>query len=186
MLGPLLIAAALSGGTVFAGDEPIALQLNAPFNDLFAHARGNDEYPVRGTLSFDDEGERVTIDGVKITVRGNTSKQESECPFPKLKIEFPNGAPKTKLFGTSSIKIGTHCGDTADELSGKFGRLANQNSPRREVFVYRLLAAVGVATLKARPATMTYVIRIRRLQALHPQRSVSFAMRCCSKAPMTR
>jgi hypothetical protein len=157
VLGLLLLLAA---SALFTSDEPVALQLNAPFNDLFDRARENDAYAVRGTLSYTDEGRLVTIDGVKISIRGNTSKRESECAFPKLKVEFPDHArPSSPLFaGAGSIKIGTHCGEaTEDQLTPKFGRLANELSPLREAFVYRLLAVVGVPTLKARPATITYV-----------------------------
>jgi hypothetical protein len=42
-------------------------------------------------------------------------------------------------------------------VSIKYGRLANELSPLREAFVYRLLDVAGVATLKARPARVTYV-----------------------------
>jgi hypothetical protein len=39
----------------------------------------------------------------------------------------------------------------------KYGRVANETSPQREAFVYRLLDVMGVPTLKARPARITYV-----------------------------
>src|SRR5205823_7793661 len=44
-----------------------------------------------------------------------------------------------------------------EERTPKFGRLANERSPVREAFVYRLLDAAGVATLRARPARVSYV-----------------------------
>jgi hypothetical protein len=154
----LLLVAALSSSPLFAGGEPLVLQLDAPFNDLFEHAR-DDDYAVTGTLRIPGDGRLVTVDGVRITVRGHTSKREGECAFPKLKIDFPDeGRPTTGLFaGLSSIKIGTHCGEAAaDHLTPRFGRLANERSPFREAFVYRLLAALEVPTLLARPAKVTY------------------------------
>jgi hypothetical protein len=161
VLGTLALLAALSTSTLFSSDDPLPFELSAPFNDLFDHARNDTsgEHAVRGSLTFVDQGRAVTISGVKITLRGHTSRRESECAFPKLKVEFPAGArPASPLFrGLNSIKIGTHCGEAArDELTPRFGRLANERSVGREVFVYRLLAATGVPTFRARLARITY------------------------------
>ena len=71
---------------------------------------------------------------VAVSVRGHTSRRETECTFPKLKL---------KLKEAGSIKIGTHCGEAADEqLIPKYGRLSNEKSPHREALVYDLLRAV--------------------------------------------
>jgi hypothetical protein len=132
----------------FRGRQPLALRLEAPFNDLFAHAQ-QDGYVVRGTLGWSDgAGQPQQLGRVKIAVRGHTSRRESECPFPKLKVSWAEG----------TIKIGTHCGEAdGDAITPKFGRLPNQLSPVREAFVYHLLDLVGVPTLRARVAEITYV-----------------------------
>jgi hypothetical protein len=172
LLGAVTFAAALSlfsrataqpapdGAPLFSSYEPLVLQIKAPLNDLFDHARTNDHYTVAGTLSYTDGGQEVSIDGVTISLRGHTSKGENECAFPKLKVQLPagGGAARPPLAGVTSLKIGTHCGE-ADEahLSAKYGRMSNEQSPLREAFVYRLLEAVGVPALKARPARITYV-----------------------------
>ena len=40
------------------------------------------------------------------------------------------------------LRIGTHCGENeGEQLTSKFGRLANEKSPLREAFVYHLLDA---------------------------------------------
>jgi hypothetical protein len=157
VLATFLLVAALSSSPVFAGVEPLQLQLDAPFNDLFDHA-SDDNYAVKGSMRVLDEGRLIAVDGVRITLRGHTSKRESECSFPKLKVDFPDARPMPAVFaGLSSVKIGTHCGEAAaDQLTRRFGRLANQRSPFREAFVYRLLAALEVPTLEARPARITY------------------------------
>ena len=114
--------------------------------------------PSPCTLSYAAEGGTVTIDGVRVSVRGHTSRNEHECAFPKLKLALPAGASAGPLLqGLHSIKIGTHCGEAGeDEVSVSSGRLANELSPLREAFVYRLLDALDVPTLKARPARVTY------------------------------
>jgi hypothetical protein len=159
-LGPLATAATdRSPNALFSSYDVLPLQLEAPFNDLFAHARVDEEYAVTGTLSYTHGGRGVRVDGVKVSVRGNTSRRETECAFPKLKVLLPANADAGPLLaGVASLKIGTHCGESPeDTLTPKYGRLSNERSPLREAFVYRLLDAVGVPTLKARPARVTYV-----------------------------
>jgi hypothetical protein len=157
----LVVAATVAVSSLFSSFDRLTIELKAPFNDLFDHARTDETYGVGGTLTYRDNGRPVTIEGVTITVRGNTSRRESECAFPKLKVQLPDASARgaAPLFdGLRSIKIGTHCGEAPDEgVTVKYGRLPNEHSPARELFVYRLLEALGVPTLKARGATIAYV-----------------------------
>ena len=158
MIARIVAAAVLSASPLFSSYDVVPLELKAPFNDLFDRGRTDAKYAVIGTLSYEARGQRVTVDGVRITLRGNTSRRDTECAFPKLKVQFPKGHRPEAFGGLGSIKIGTHCGEAPDEgVTVKFGRLPNEHSPVREVFVYRLLETLGVPTLKARPAAITYV-----------------------------
>lgn len=143
---PRLLYALFAGALLtnwFASSEPLALRVEAPLGDLFTHAQ-QDGYAVRGTLTVGD----TRVDDVKVTVRGHTSRRETECTFPKLKLAWAD----------ASLKLGTHCGESTDNsVTAKFGRLPNERSPWREVFVYDLLDALGVPTLHARRARVTYV-----------------------------
>lgn len=131
----------------FGPTEPMSIRLDAPFTNLFAHAQ-QEGYAVHGALTYRDRGREVRVDDVTITVRGHTSRRESECSFPKLKVAWAK----------ESMKIGTHCGDAPDDaVTERFGRLANERSPIREAFVYRLLQALEVPSLLARTARATYV-----------------------------
>jgi hypothetical protein len=152
-------AGAQSSSPLFSTYDLLPLELEAPFNDLFARSRTNDTYGVTGKLSYTDDGREVVVDGVKVTVRGNTSRRESECAFPKLKVQLPANAAAGPLGAAgTSLKLGTHCGEGADDKpTVKYGRLPNERSPLREAFVYRLLESIGVPTLKARPARVSYV-----------------------------
>jgi len=132
---------------IFSTYEPLVLRLEAPLDDLFAHAQ-QANYSVHGALTYQDRRREVRVPDVKVSVRGNSSRNASECTFPKLKLEWPS----------ASLKIGTHCGESTDgSLTAKFGRLPNERSPRREAFVYQLLDELQVPSLKARPARITYV-----------------------------
>jgi hypothetical protein len=145
---------------LFSRYEAVELRLTAPFADLLAKSDATSDYAVDGTLTYTaDDGREVTIDGIHVSVRGNTSRQDTECTFPKLKLHFPKspGLDASIFKGAERLKIGTHCGEEADEqLSHKYGRLANEHAVTREAFVYRLLDVLGVASLKARPARITY------------------------------
>jgi len=139
------------------GDSTATLTLEAPLKDLFERGAEDENVAVPGTVTYKDaSGKDVVFRDVRVSVRGHTSRREAECTFPKLKLKF---ADKT------SLKIGTHCGEsTGETLSTKYGRLANELSPRREALVYRLLHAVEAPTLRARPARITYVDGGRRLE----------------------
>src|SRR4051812_44467693 len=77
-------------GPLFASAEPIELTLEAPLQQLFDKGIDDDKFSVRGALSYRDAatGANVVVRGVDVSVRGHTSKRETECSFPKLKITF--------------------------------------------------------------------------------------------------
>src|SRR3954468_6774361 len=133
------------------GDTPVALTLEAPLKELFEKGAEDENFTVSGTLRYKDSssGADVELRGLEVSVRGHTSRRETECTFPKLKL---------KLKGAGSIKIGTHCGESPDaQLTTKYGRLANEKSPHREALAYQMLAAAGAPTLRTRAARVTYV-----------------------------
>jgi len=133
------------------GRDIVQLTLEAPLQQLFERGQSDETVKVPGTLTYKDAktGETMALRDVEISMRGHSSRRETECTFPKLKL---------KMKGRGSLKIGTHCGEEAGEkLSTKYGRLANEGSPRREALVYRLLEAAAVPTLRTRPARITYI-----------------------------
>ncbi len=140
---------------LLANDDTVALRLEAPFDDLFAGAKSDPDYTVDGTLAFEEHSPDGTPIPVTIALRGHTSRRESECTFPKLKLTARAGT----LPGVGrTLKIGTHCGESSDdELTAKFGRLRNERSPWREAAVYRILRALDIPTLRSQPARITYV-----------------------------
>jgi hypothetical protein len=153
-------AAAPPAPDVFSGTSVIELTLEAPFTELFARAESQEDFAVIGRLTLDDgtSGPQV-FERVSIAERGHTSRRASECDFPKLKLSVAGAAPASSaLAGMSAIKLGTHCGNSADgQLTPKFGRLANEHAPLRETLVYQLLHAADIPTLLVRPARVRYV-----------------------------
>jgi hypothetical protein len=144
----------------FSTYQPIEVTVEAPFDDLTARARQNPDYAVEGKVAFMDAGgKRVTMEHVQVSTRGHTSLRESECDFPKLKLDFSQASnvQGSPFAGLKQLKIGTHCSSRPDGQSGKYGRWANDKATHREAFVYRLLDVMKVPTLKARPARITYI-----------------------------
>lgn len=145
---------------LFDGTSSVELTLTAPLTDLFAHDADEHE-TVRGSLSYRDpsSGTSVVLPDIRVSVRGHTSRRESECSFPKLRIKLPTSASAPMPFtGMAGFKIGTHCGEAPpDTLTPNFGRLANETSPPREALTYRILDTAGVPTLRTRPARIRYV-----------------------------
>jgi hypothetical protein len=163
-LSALLLAASLVAPPVarlFSSDAPIEVTLEAPLKQLFDKGVSDGDYSVKGSLSYRDAagGNEGVAEAVEVSVRGHSSRREAECSFPKLKIKFAKSDRSQSIFaGLDGLRIGTHCGENpGEERTPKFGRLANEKSPLREVLVYWLLEVVGVPTLKARPARMTYI-----------------------------
>ena len=144
---------------VFESYSILAATIEAPFAELIEKGRRQSDFEVTGTLTLADaDGRETSIENVKITTRGHTSLRESECTFPKLKLDFADARVDGTIFDdVSAVKIGGHCSDKPDGPGGKYGRWPNEKAAHREAFVYRLLEATGIPSLKARPARLTYI-----------------------------
>lgn len=153
---------------LFQDTSVLNMRLEAPLQDLFdripkpvadEYSPGGFQVPDVSKLSATGKAIYTDAKGthtvpVTITLRGNTSL--FELKFPKLSLDVAKADAKGTIFEhAKKIKLGTHGGET-NELT-PLGRRINQESTHREALAYAVLDAVGVPTLKARPATMTYV-----------------------------
>src|SRR5262245_38431554 len=74
---------------LFSAHAPLTLGIKAPFTELITAGRETEEYSVTGTVSYEGAASRdAASDRVKVALRGYTSRRESECAFPKLKLNF--------------------------------------------------------------------------------------------------
>lgn len=154
----LAVPALAAPPDILAGRDTVSLTLAAPLADLRTRGAEDAKATVDGTLRLDSNSGAGATVAVRISERGHTSRNPSECAFPKLRVEFVSSdRTGTPFEGLDVLKIGTHCGDAAPgTLTPKYGRLANESAPRREAMVYAMLAAVGIPTLRTRPARITY------------------------------
>jgi hypothetical protein len=158
LVAVLTLATSPASPDLFSSYAIVELTLEAPLSDLFAQQE-DDDAAVDGKLSYRaPDGGQVVVDHVEVSERGNTSRQQNECRFPKLKLRFAAGRADASIFQHMDVvKIGTHCGESPDQtLTKKYGRVANEHTTHREAFVYRLLDILGIPSLRARPARITY------------------------------
>jgi len=154
---------------VFSSYSTIEATIEAPFAELIEKGRGQSSDGVVGALVLSDPNRETRFENVRITTRGHTSLRETECSFPKLKLDFTGSRVDGTIFdGVETLKIGTHCSDKPDGPGGKYGRWPNEKAAHREAFVYRLLETMNVPTLKARPARLTYVDTGKRSRISEP------------------
>src|SRR4051812_22496752 len=145
---------------LFSRADVLAVRLEAPFGRLVENGRWDTTYSVRGRLTYlDPAGRSTALNDVDIEIRGNSSRDQQECAFPKLTLHFrSDDALERSIFRDQpKIDIGTHCDDRSDGTLTAVGRLGNELSPPREAWVYRVVSAVGVETFKVRTARITYI-----------------------------
>ena len=149
---------------LFLSSHVIQISLDADLDSLFAQARvlveeGDIEaaklLSVDGVIQYIEPGSKKKIrTPVKIEVKGNSSLSNDECTFPKLKIKFDRkNLPKFGLFaGIKKISINTHCGERPTSQPTPKNRLANQLSPLREFYVYKIFEALEIPVQQTRLA----------------------------------
>jgi hypothetical protein len=100
-------ASAKPARPLFASSELIHLTIKAPMGALTQDpARPNK--PVAGTLTV--VGGTPDTLAITLTPRGLTRRRPETCPFPPLRVEFPDKPPAGSLFeGQKKLKLVTHC-----------------------------------------------------------------------------
>ena len=83
-----------SQNDIFSSPSIFEATLEAPLQELFGRGRRDQEFSVKGKLTFMEPGGRkVAVEGIDVALRGHTSLQETECEFPKLKLTLPQNRP---------------------------------------------------------------------------------------------
>lgn len=154
--GPTAALAALVAGValelpaaadLFATQEPLALELAAPFPTVFRQREAEDREYQDATLTYRDGSgaEGVTVP-VRVRVRGKS--RAAMCNFPPLLLNFRKPDVAGTLFdGEDRLKLVTHCmaADSYDQYL------------RLEYLIYRVQALVTPQSLRARPVDVRYL-----------------------------
>jgi hypothetical protein len=145
---------------VFASEDRFDLDVEAPVAQLIAdHQRAREARRPSPEM----DGKIVLPSGrkivMKLSVRGQSSAQPSECTFPKMKIviDKDENLDGTPFKGHRKLAINTHCGEKSITEKTPHGRIANELSPIREELAYRLVRAIGVPTYRTRLAFINWI-----------------------------
>jgi hypothetical protein len=151
-----------SESPLFSEPGVMQFRLEAPFARMFREKNPSPDHPTGegpaqpsydGSLVYSlPDGTTRSLD-VKVRVRGSTSLEALD--FNKLKVKIADDQEKgTPFDDADTFKIGTHGGE---EPEPSMGRLKNELATHREAFAYETLGMLGIPSLKARHARLTYV-----------------------------
>lgn len=113
------------------------------------------EFSEAGQLTISVEGADKVIP-LRVYIRGESSK--SDCPFPKLKIDFDDkdSLKGTPFKGHGKFRLNTHCGPGDEHARSGMGRVMNGVGPVREELTYRIIRGMGIPTYKTRVLAVQY------------------------------
>lgn len=138
-------ASAKPAKPLFASREMIHLTIKAPVG-MLAKVPEKDEKPIAGTLSV--VGANPETLPITLAARGITRRRHDVCPFPPLRVEFPDKPPAGSLFqGQKKLKLVTHC-----QPATNF-----QQYLLLEYAAYRLYNVLTPASFAVRLAMIDYV-----------------------------
>ena len=129
---------------LFASDEPLRLTITGPFGTIARNAEKSVE-PRDAALKLTGTGEVYPI---KLAPRGITRRKRDICPFPPLRVEFPQKPAEASLFAHQKrLKLVTHCRASEDF----------QQHLLLEYSAYRIFNLLTPTSFKARLLAVDYV-----------------------------
>lgn len=138
--------------SLFSDDSVLSLSLTVDFPRLFADKVPHSKYP-NGHENL--KGKHPVVIGVggaaanaTVSLRGGS--RFSLCPFPPLKLRFPQVAVAGLFQGVAESKIVTHCGHLTTGI-GEEDQLVYE-----EYLIYKLYQIVTDKSFKVRLAQITY------------------------------
>ncbi|CCH01619.1 hypothetical protein FAES_3612 [Fibrella aestuarina BUZ 2] len=138
---------------LFAADAPLSFTLAAQMKVVVDDRTmpKADSLATRhpATLSWQDASGELQPLPVALMVRGNFRRNQTNCAFPPLYIDFPKKKAKSTPFaGQNKLKLVTHC--QGDEYVV------------REYLVYKVYNLVTPYSYRARMARVTYVDSLQK------------------------
>jgi hypothetical protein len=124
---------------LFSSDEPLAITIAAPFNQLVGD---RDQRNKRdGTLTV--AGQTLPV---RLSPRGITRRASDICAFPPLRVDFLTSPAAGPFAGQKSLKLVTHCRPAPQ----------NQQYVLLEHAAYRLYNLLTPVSFRTRLVTATY------------------------------
>ncbi len=147
----LVISTATADGTrppdpLFLENDVLEVRLIAPIGRLLSERPIEEEFP--GTFEYTNSaGEVVALD-VQVRTRGRFRRNEENCRFPPVRLNFKGAKTKGTLFHKQNkLKLVTHCHAASRYQQGLLS----------EYTAYRLLNVITEQSFKVRLLKITYV-----------------------------
>ena len=132
---------------LFSSHEMLNITLRGDFKTILDDI-GDDRTEHTALLEYIENGDTVVLN-VKIMTRGNFRRDDDNCVFPPLKINFKKKQVKGTLFdGIDKMKLVSHC-----RPNSKVYRQYNVG----EYLVYRIYNIITDTSFRVRPAIINYV-----------------------------
>lgn len=136
-------------GYLFENEDILKIKIEANFKDLLKDRTEERPYfPAR--LSYTStEGETVSIEKLKIKLRGNFRRKRATCGFPPIRLNFAKkGTEETIFEGQDKLKLVTHC----QSKKKLFEQYLFQ-----EYLIYKTYNLVTDKSFRVRLAEITYI-----------------------------
>lgn len=150
--------APMKAGDLFADDEPLHFELEAPLKEFLAKVQStpfpqNKEIKTTGILSYINEQQQKVELPVEIQVKGFSTLMM--CEFPKLELKIKSKNLTGSLFDSiKTVDLHTHCQEEEKAAGYPFLKASFYN--HREALLYKMAEVLQIPTFKARPVFIRY------------------------------
>ena len=141
------VAAETDTDPLFASDETLVVEIEAPFDMLADERPDEEEFPGKFRYTADD-GELVEFD-IVLRTRGRLRREKQTCSFPPLRLNFKKKQVDDTLFDKQDkLKLVSHC---------RNHERAYEQAVVAEYLVYRMLNLLTDRSFPARLMRVNYV-----------------------------
>ncbi len=150
--------APVKAGDLFAGNEPLHFELEAPLKEFLAKVQStpfpqNKEIKTTGILSYINEKQHKVELPVEIQVKGFSTLMM--CEFPKLELKIKAKDLTGSFFDSiKTVDLHTHCQE--EEKAADYPVLKASFYNHREALLYKMAEVLQIPTFKARPVFVRY------------------------------
>jgi len=131
---------------LFASSDVLELTLTTDMRSVLRDRDSTNVKDHAATLAWSEGGVPATLD-VQVRTRGHWRRQQRNCEFPPLRVNYPKGARKGTIFaGQGHLKLVTHCRDRDEYEQYILG----------EYLAYRAYNLLTPRSFRARLARVTY------------------------------
>lgn len=139
-------ATAADPDPLFRSHDIVELTIRGPIRTIVLQRSDEEDLPA--VARWQEPDGQVVESEIGIRARGNFRRQQDNCPFPPIRLDFKKSAVEDTLFHKQDkLKLVTHCRD---------GRRQYQDVVQHEYLVYRMLNELTDLSYRVRLLQVTY------------------------------